>query len=454
MSDQPLLEVSGLKQHYPITQGLLNRQVGTVKAVDGIDIQVRAGETVGIVGESGCGKSTAVRSILQLEEPTDGTVLFKGKPVSSFEQEKLKKFRRSVQLIFQDPDSSFDPRMTIGESIAEPLVIHGMRNTDKRRSIAMNLLERVGLSANDVDRYPHEFSGGQKQRIALARALATNPSLIVADEPVSALDVSIQANVLSLLEDLQAEFGIGVLMISHNMGVIREVCDRVNVMYLGEIVESGPVERIFESPAHPYTIALLDSVPSPDPDTNTGSVQLSGEVPDPSDPPTGCRFHTRCPAAIQPDDYDFEQSAWRAVLDLRIHLREHGIDREAVLEFVGESGKSLDGMDITKIKNAIRDEFGIPKRVGDSAAEQILDQALKSIITGDQESAQKQLRNEFSTVCEQKHPSLSAVGMDRNVACLLHDGQQATKLAQKSGSIARRVVRNAGRVQGEDSRSQ
>ncbi|RBI59414.1 peptide ABC transporter ATP-binding protein [halophilic archaeon] len=423
MTDEALLDVQELKKHYPITKGIFNRQTGTVKAVDGIDLTVNAGETVGIVGESGCGKSTAVRSLLHLEEPTDGTVMFNGESVESFTDSEMKDFRRNVQMIFQDPDSSFDPRMSIGESITEPLTIHGMRNKHKQRSIAMNLLERVGLEAGDIDRYPHEFSGGQKQRIAIARALATNPSLIVADEPVSALDVSIQANILSLLDDLQSEFNIGVLMISHDMGVVREVCDRVNVMYLGEIVESGPTEELFRNPHHPYTSALLDSIPDPDPDHRTESVQLSGEVPDPSSPPSGCRFHTRCPAVIQPADYEFEQSAWRAVLDLRIHLRESGIDREVILEFLGKDDYSHDEVPIDEMKNAIREEFGIPDQVDDPAANRILDQALESIVEGHQEKALTTLRNEFSTECERNQPTLRSVEQDRDVACLLYQGE-------------------------------
>ena len=312
MTDEPLLSVRDLEKHYPIRKGLLNRQVGAARAVDGISFDIEEGETLGLVGESGCGKSTAASSVIHLEEPTSGEVIFNGNgregatrdpdgthpnDVTKFDDAEMMEFRRGAQMIFQDPSSSFDPRVSVGNGVGELLKVHGMSDRHRRRAIVEDLLERVGLSASDFDRYPHEFSGGQKQRIALARALVLNPDLIIADEPVSALDVSIQAEILSLINDLQDEFGLSLLFISHDMSVIRQICDRVAVMYLGEIVEIGPVEEIFTDPQHPYTEALLSSIPTPDPRASVGGIELKGTVPSPTNPPSGCRFHTRCPEA-------------------------------------------------------------------------------------------------------------------------------------------------------------
>lgn len=245
MTDEPLLSVRGLKKHYPITEGLLRREVERVRAVDGISFEVSRGETLGLVGESGCGKSTAARTLLRLEEPTEGTVTLDGDEIGEYDGSELKRLRRRAQMIFQDPTTTFDPRMTIGEAVAEPLIAHGLRDSERQQRVVEDALEHVGLSGESTDRYPHEFSGGQRQRIALARALVLNPDLLVADEPVSALDVSVQAEILELLADLQREFGLSVIVISHDLGVVRQVCDRIAVMYLGEIVELGPTEGIF-----------------------------------------------------------------------------------------------------------------------------------------------------------------------------------------------------------------
>jgi peptide/nickel transport system ATP-binding protein len=421
MSTEPLLSVRDLKKHYPITEGLLKEEVGRVKAVDGISFDVRRGETVGLVGESGCGKSTAATSVVGLEQPTDGEVRFEGNPTSDFDTLDEKRFRRNTQLVFQDPDSSFDPRMSIGESVAEPLVVHGMRDRSKRRAIVADLLERVGLSEHDIDRYPHEFSGGQKQRIALARALATNPKLIVADEPVSALDVSIQADILSLMTDLQDEFGIGIVLISHNMGVIKQVCDRVNVMYLGEIVESGSATEIFENPQHPYTRALLASVPQPDPRQRGSDIELSGNVPNPANPPSGCRFHTRCPEIIQPDGYDFEQENWQAVMDFRHNLETSGIDVDAIREFVASEDDTVskDAIADDRIIQELRTEFGIPEQLVDKAAERVLTDATEYVVSGEQDQARELLATEFESVCESKNPSFETTEDDHRASCHL-----------------------------------
>jgi peptide/nickel transport system ATP-binding protein len=406
-ADDPLVEVRNLKKHYPITKGVMRTEIGRAKAVDGINFRIQRGETLGLVGESGCGKSTAATTMLHLEQPTGGEVIFDGEDITGYGKGELKDFRRRAQMIFQNPDSSFDPRMSIGESIGEPLRIHGLNDRSRRRSIAKDLLERVGIPPSDIDRYPHEFSGGQKQRVALARALAVNPELIVADEPASALDVSIQANILKLMRDLQEEFGLAQLFISHNLGVIRDICDRVAVMYLGEIVETGRTEEIFQNPRHPYTRALLDSVPDADPRQRGQSVELSGDVPDPTNPPSGCRFHTRCPEVIQPDGYDFDQSNWRAVMDLRMRLQGRQIDVESAREFVVQSKDiaSTEAVTDEQTKDAIRGEFDIPASLSDARAERTLDEALDMVVDEDLAGADDLLAEEFRSVCEVEPPT-------------------------------------------------
>lgn len=420
----PLLDVDELTKHYPITAGILRRETGRVRAVDGISFTLDAGETLGLVGESGCGKSTAARALLRIEAPTGGTVLFDGEDVTAYDERALKRFRRRAQLIFQDPTSSFDPRMTVGESVAEPLRVHGMRDADRRRAIVADLLERVGLSADAADRYPHEFSGGQKQRIALARALVVNPDLIVADEPVSALDVSIQASILSLLERVQREFDLAVLFISHDMALVREICDRVAVMYLGEIVEQGPTERVFDDPGHPYTRELLASILPPDPSQRRDLTGLPGDVPDPAEPPPGCRFHTRCPDVIQPPDLDLDRETWRALLDFRVHLRDRGIDLARV-ERIADGDDPDGGSRHDRLQRAIRAEFNIPSRLDDRAAEAALDAALAALVAGDAGRAAEHLAETFRTPCEAEAPADHALDDDHTAACHLHDDRDA-----------------------------
>ncbi len=295
-----LLQVQDLVMHFPLTQGIIfQRKVGAVRAVDGLSFSIRKGETMGLVGESGCGKSTTGRAILQLHRPTSGTVQFEGVELTRLKGEPLRKMRRQMQMIFQDPYASLNPRMTVGSIIGEPLDIHNLAKGREKQQRVEELLRVVGLNPYFANRYPHEFSGGQRQRIGIARALAVNPSFIVCDEPISALDVSIQAQIINLLEELQDEFGLTYLFIAHDLSVVRHISDRIAVMYLGKIVEVADRLELYENPLHPYTKALLSAVPIPDPaiERKRERIILTGDVPSPVAPPPGCRFHTRCPLA-------------------------------------------------------------------------------------------------------------------------------------------------------------
>ena len=299
---EKILQVSNLKKYFPINSGIvIQRHVGDVKAVDDVTFHVYRGETLGLVGESGCGKTTTGRTILQLYRPTAGTVQFEGIELTTLKGEDLRKMRRKMQMIFQDPYASLNPRMTVGRIVSEPLEVHGVMAAGKERQERVEyLLEKVGLNPYFVNRYPHEFSGGQRQRIGIARALALDPDLIVADEPISALDVSIQAQVVNLLEDLQAELGLTYLFIAHDLSMVRHICSRVAVMYLGKIVEIAETEELYTNPLHPYTQALLSAVPVPDPavEQQRKRIILKGDVPSPINPPKGCNFNTRCPVAV------------------------------------------------------------------------------------------------------------------------------------------------------------
>lgn len=296
---EPLLQVSDLKKYFPIRGGVLGKKVGDVKAVDGLSFFVNKGETLGIVGESGCGKSTTGRLILRLLEPTEGKVLFNNQDVTTLSNSDMRKLRRDMQIIFQDPYASLNPRHTVEKILEEPLIVHGIGDKQERKRRVIEMLEVVGLSSYHAKRYPHQFSGGQRQRIGIAKALMTNPSLIIADEPVSALDVSIQSQVLNLMEDLQKEYGLTYIFIAHDLGVVRHISDRVGVMYLGRLIELTESEKLYEKPLHPYTRALLDAVPIPDPDYKKETTGISGEIPSPSNPPTGCAFHTRCSECME-----------------------------------------------------------------------------------------------------------------------------------------------------------
>jgi len=405
---EPLLVVEDLETHYPVTRGLLRREVGRVRAVDGVSFAVDRGEALGLVGESGCGKTTTALSVLHIEEPTGGAVRFDGRRVADLSGADRTAFRRRAQLIVQDPNEAFNPRMTVGEAVGEPLAVHGMEDPERRREIVVDILERVGLSASAADRYPHEFSGGEKQRIAIARALVLDPDLIVADEPTSALDGRVQSDVLGLLAEVRRRFSVAVLLISHDVDVVRRFCDRVAVMYLGEIVEKGPIERVLGEPGHPYTRLLLDSVPSLDPGGSEFPRPLSEAVPDPADPPDGCRFHTRCPELIPPDDVDLPREQWRSIAGFRFAVE------------VGELPDGVDAGATDARTETLREAFGLPGTVPDEDVERAVADALEAVRDGDHERASDVLEAAIPTVCERETPDDTEVD-GREVGCHRYD---------------------------------
>ncbi|ELZ91924.1 ABC-type dipeptide/oligopeptide/nickel transport system, ATP-binding protein I & II [Haloferax mucosum ATCC BAA-1512] len=516
-SDTPLLEVDGLQKYYQQADGILDKFLGaddrSVKAVDGIDFTVYEGETLGLVGESGCGKSTAGRSLLHLTPPTGGRVVFSGTDLSGLDSGDLRGMRRDMQMIFQDPLSSLDPRMTVGQTIREPLDVHDLPVSDpdvrgevvadvsgispdrvtvfasdeidaivpssngvatahvsvavadgevsvsveerlrtdveverdgdsitmvdvtvspgdstreRRRRRVHQLLDAVGLEVGQYDRYPHELSGGQRQRVGIARALAVDPDFIVADEPVSALDVSVQAQILNLLEDLQERFGLTYLFIAHDLSVVRHISDRVAVMYLGEIVEVAETAELFEDPRHPYTRALLSAIPEPDPAADTDDrIILEGDVPSPINPPSGCHFRTRCPQVIPPEDLDIEQEAYREVMDLRQRVERESLDVETAREGAlsesqrEEAAVSADGG--TADRNAVVVELRESHLSHSLSADltDVIDRALERVVDGDWDDAAAILRERFESVCERDAPEL---GTDEHpAACHLLD---------------------------------
>ncbi|WP_290813242.1 ABC transporter ATP-binding protein [Halovivax sp.] len=424
-ADRPLVSVENLTKYFYEQNSILDRLLGAepvaVRAVDGVSFDIHRGETLGLVGESGCGKSTTGETLLHLQEPTDGTVEFGGRDVFELAGEERNEFRRSAQVVFQDPFSSLDPRMPIGKIVKQPLDVHEVGSDEERRERVEELLELVGLSAEQFDRYPHEFSGGQRQRIAIARALALEPEFVVLDEPTSALDVSVQAQVLNLLDDLQDEFDLTYLLISHDLSVIRHVCDRVAVMYLGEVVEIGPVEEIFADPKHPYTRALLASVPRASSDEKHREREtISGDVPSPRNPPSGCRFRTRCPQVIPPEDLDVEQEQYRAVMAVRQRVENRAISFELAYEDADvdpDDDEELGAEERRRVVDAVADQLlnvELP-----SAERRTVERALGLAVDGDWDEAAEGLRDRYESVCETHRPEL--VDEPHPAACHLHD---------------------------------
>jgi len=400
-----LVEVDDLKTYYGSEGGLLGGN--PVKAVDGVSFDIHRGETLGLVGESGCGKSTLGRTLMQLESATAGEVRYDGTNITTLSGKELKEWRQNVQMVFQDPDGSLNDRMTVGEIIKEPLNVHNWKTPTERRQRARELLDIVGLKEDHYYRYPFQFSGGQRQRVGIARALALEPDFLVLDEPVSALDVSVQAKILNLLNDLQEEFGLTYLIIAHDLSVVEHICDRVAVMYLGNIMELGPTDAIFDEPANPYTNSLLSAIPEPDPTLEKSRMTLRGTPPSPRDPPSGCVFSTRCPLKIRPEQYeDLDDDVWEGIEIFRAVLRDRGDLSKSVRQRLRDLlGLETRGMDIEEVLEESFGELDVPSDV-----QQHIDSAVEHVRRDDLQSAQEELEAEFGSVCEQEVPENLPVG--------------------------------------------
>jgi len=410
---EPLVELDGLKTYYDEDSFLSD----PVRAVDGVDLTVNRGETVGLVGESGCGKTTLGRTLVGLESATDGAVRSQGTDVTALSGAALRRWQARATLVFQDPESSLDDRMTVGEIIREPLDAHGLGTPAERRERVFEFLDRVGLAEEHYYRYPHQFSGGQRQRIGVARALVLEPEFVVLDEPVSALDVSVQARIINLLERLQDDLGLTYLFIAHDLSVVRHIADRVAVMYLGNVVERGPTDRVFEAPAHPYTESLLSAVPGDRARGGVGSgrqrITLRGTPPNPRDPPPGCPFATRCPAKIRPDDVDLSEAAFLAVDEFRVLLRERARREDSV---VGTVAKRLGLSADDSVRVAAEELFGDHELSTAVRAE--VDAAVGLADEGRNREAAERLRESLGSVCDEDHPEETPVGEDHGGACL------------------------------------
>ena len=393
-----MVKVRNLKTYYD-SGGLLDNR--PVRAVDGVSFDVHRGETLGLVGDSGCGKTTLGRTLIQLEDATDGQILFDDTDITTLGGDKLYEWRQNAQMVFQDPDSSLNDRMTIGEIVREPLDVHEWKTPAKRRERVRNLLGQVGLEAEHYYRYPHQFSGGQRQRVGIARTLALNPEFIVLDEPVSALDVSVQAEIINLLEELQAEFDLTYLFIAHDLSVVRHICDRVAVMYLGTIMEIGPTERLFTDPANPYTHALLSAIPKPDPTERRDRITLHGTPPNPRYPPNGCPFSTRCPARIRPSDHEgLDDEIWDGINSFREILRERMRASRSIRERVRERlGWETRFATIGETHEELFGDLDVPPDV-----EEVLTAVVDTARSDGEQAALDELNAEFGSVCDGVDP--------------------------------------------------
>ena len=412
---ETLIEVESLKKHY----GGRGYFAGPpVKAVDGVDFRIKRGETLGLVGESGCGKSTLGRTMIRLEEATEGSISFDGTDITMLTGDELKDWRRNAQMVFQDPQSSLNDRMTVGEIIREPLDAHNWKDKNARQNRVLDLLSEVGLREEHYYRYPHQFSGGQRQRVGIARALALEPEFIVLDEPVSALDVSVQAKIISLLEDLQEEFDLTYLFIAHDLSVVRHITDRVAVMYLGKIMEIGETEELYENPSNPYTKSLLSAIPRPDPTASSGRITLPGTPPSPRDPPEGCVFATRCPAKIRPDGYgDVEDDVWDALERFREVVRERSRLTLSTVNRVRRRMGRFSAYD--EIDETVEEFFGdidVPPQI-----EEEIETATMMVKNGRPMKARERLAEQFASTCDHDRPEFYPVAdSDRMSYCHRH----------------------------------